>query len=81
LTTAISVPFQIVPLIGLQWSGAGFLIQLNGNNSLSPVTIYASTNLFTWLLVYTNGPTNGPIDFLDSSATNYRARFYQIVEP
>ena len=81
LTAATSAPFQIVPLIGLQLSGAGFLISLNGNNTLEPVTIYASTNLFAWVEVYTNGTTNGPIYFLDTSATNYRARFYQIIRP
>lgn len=81
LTTAVSLPFQILPLIGLQLSGSGFLISLNGNNSLNPVTIYASTNLFNWVEVYTNGPTNGPIEFLDPSATNYPARFYDIVVP
>jgi hypothetical protein len=80
LTTAISVPFQIVPLIGLQWTGAGFLIQLNGTNSLAPVIIYASTNLSSWIPIYTNAPTNGPIQFLDASATNYRARFYHTSE-
>ncbi len=80
LTTATSVPFQIVPLIGLQWTSTGFLIQLNGTNSLAPVTIYASTNLFSWIPIYTNAPTNGPIQFLDTSATNYRARFYHIFE-
>ncbi|HWY78290.1 MAG TPA: hypothetical protein VN281_21925 [Verrucomicrobiae bacterium] len=80
LTTAISVPFQIVPLIGLQWTATGFLVQLNGTNSLAPVIIYASTNLSSWIPIYTNAPTNGPIQFLDTSATNYRARFYHTSE-
>lgn len=81
LTTAVSVPFQVLPLIGLQLSHSGCLIQLNGNNDLSPLSIYASTNLFTWTLIYTNGPTNGQIQILDSSATNFPARFYQMVKP
>jgi hypothetical protein len=80
LTTAISVPFQIVPLIGEQWSSAGLLLQLNGSNNLGPTTISASTNLVTWVPIYTNAPTNGQIQFLDTSATNYRIRFYKIVE-
>lgn len=79
LTSAISAPFEIVPLIGLKWSNAGFLIQLNGTNSLAPTTISASTNLFFWIPIYTNAPTNGSIQFLDSSATNYPVRFYRIV--
>ena len=81
LTTAVSVPFQILPLLGLQVSHSGFLIQLNGNNDLNPLSIYASTNLFTWTLIYTNGPTNGQIQILDSAATNYPARFYHLVVP
>jgi hypothetical protein len=80
LTTADSVPFAVVPLIGLQLTNGGFLIQLNGTNSLAPVTIYASTNLSSWVLIYSNPPTSGPIQFLDTSATNYRARFYRIFE-
>ena len=79
LTSAVSVPFQILPLVGLEQTGAGFEISLNGNNDLEPVSVYASTNLYNWVLIYTNGPTNGPIDILDSAATNYRARFYEIV--
>jgi hypothetical protein len=80
LTTAISVPFAIVPVIALQYSNMGFLVQLNGTNSHGPTTIYASTNLSSWTLIYSNAPTNGVIQFLDTSATNYRARFYEIIE-
>ncbi|HEV2327686.1 MAG TPA: hypothetical protein VGY56_02730 [Verrucomicrobiae bacterium] len=81
LTQAVSVPFQILLLLGLQVSHSGFLIQLNGNNDLNPLSIYASTNLFTWTLIYTNGPTNGQIQILDSAATNYPARFYHLIIP
>jgi len=80
LTAAVSLPFQIVPLIGESLSSTGLLLQLNGTNSFGPVTIYTSTNLFVWFPIYTNAPTNGPIQFLDSAATNYRVRFYKIVE-
>ncbi len=80
LTTAISLQFQILPLIGLQWTNNGFLIRLNGTNGLAPITIYASTNLSSWIPIYTNVPTNGSILFLDTAATNYRARFYHILE-
>jgi hypothetical protein len=80
LTTATSLPFEIAPLIGLKWTNTGFLIQLSGANGLAPITIYASTNLTSWIPIYTNVPTNGPILFLDAAATNYRARFYHIFE-
>lgn len=84
LTSAISVPFQILPLIGLQLTNTGALIQLNGSNGFGPVTIYASTNLgnpLAWIPIFTNAPTNGSIQFLDTSATNYHARFYRFTGP
>ena len=84
LTSAISVPFQILALIGLQWTNTGFAIQLNGSNNFSSVTIYASTNLgnpAAWAAIYTNPPTNGSIQFLDTAATNYPRRFYRFTQP
>jgi hypothetical protein len=58
------------------WNGS---INTDWFNSTA-VTIYASTNLSSWSPIYTNAPTNGPILFLDTAATNYRARFYHILE-
>lgn len=84
LTSAISTPFQILSLIGLQWTNSGFDIQLNGSNNSSTVTIYATTNLgnpAAWLPIYTNPPTNGSINFLDTTATNYLRRFYRFTQP
>lgn len=84
VTSAISVPFQILSLIGLQWTNTGFAIQLNGRNNFSSVTIYASTNLgktTAWIPIYTNPPTNGSIQFLDTAATNYPWRFYRFTQP
>jgi hypothetical protein len=80
LTATVSAGFQIVPLIGETLSGSGLLLQLNGTNSLGTTTISASTNLVTWVPIYTNPPTNGVIQFLDTSATNYRSRFYKVVQ-
>jgi hypothetical protein len=80
LTAGVSVPFQILPLVGVQWSNNTFLIQLNGNNNLGSVIIYASTNLTAWVPIYTNAATNGPIQFLDTSASNYPMRFYKFTE-
>ena len=84
LTSSLSVPFQILPLIGLQPTNTGFLIQLNGSNISSTVTIYASTNLANaaaWIPIYTNPPTNGSVQFLDTAATNYSRRFYRFTQP
>lgn len=84
LTSAISMPFQIRSLFGLQSTNTGFLIQLNGSNDSSTVTIYASTNLANaaaWMPIYTNPPTNGSIQFLDTAATNYPRRFYRFTQP
>ncbi len=84
VTSVISVPFQILPLIGLQWTNTGFAIQLNGSNNSSTLTIYASTNLANaaaWIPIYTNPPTNGSIQFLDTAATNYSRRFYRFTQP
>src|SRR5262249_9524917 len=81
LTAGVSTSFQIVPPIGMQLTGAGFLLQLNGTNSHAVTTIDVSTNLSsTWLPLYTNAPTNGVIQFLDAAATNYPIRFYRIIE-
>jgi hypothetical protein len=81
LTTGISAPFQIVPLIGMQFTGGGVLLQLNGTNSHGITTIDVSSNLLSsWLPIYTNAPTNGVIQFLDTAATNYPIRFYRIIE-
>jgi hypothetical protein len=80
VASVTSVPFQIVPLIAQFWTNGGYLLQLNGTNGQAPVTIYASTNLLYWVPIYTNAPTNGMIQYLDSSATNYPARFYHILE-
>jgi hypothetical protein len=80
LTAAVSSPFAIVPLFGVQPTNGGAWLQLNGTNSLGPTTIYASTNLLSWLPVCTNPPTSGPIYYLDTAATNFPFRFYRYVE-
>jgi hypothetical protein len=78
LTAGVSNPFQIVPVLGGQYGAGGFLLELNGTNNRGAVIIYASTNLTAWAPIYTNAPTNGPIWFLDSAATNDPFRFYSI---
>ena len=79
LTAAKSIGFAIVPLIQTEWSNSGFVLLLNGTNSLGPTIISASTNLMSWTPIYTNAPTNGAIIFLDPASTNFPHRFYQAV--
>jgi hypothetical protein len=43
-----------------------------------PYVIQASTDLAAWLPVFTN-VVGGPVDFIDSAATNYGRRFYRIL--
>lgn len=80
LTAVNSVPFQIGPAIGVQFTSAGALLQLNADNDLGTITIYASTNFHSWIPIETNAPTNGMILFLDSAATNFPYRFYHVTE-
>jgi len=80
LTPGISAAFRIVPLIEVQWTNGGFMMQLNGTNSFGPTVISASTNLADWKPIYTNAPTTNVIQFFDADSTNFRVRFYRAVE-
>ena len=80
LTTAMSNPFSIVPLIQVRWTNGGFMLQLNGTNTFGPTIISASTNLLSWTPIYTNPPTTNVIQFFDAASTNFPARFYRAVE-
>jgi hypothetical protein len=42
--------------------------------------VYASTNLSTWLPIFTNPPIAGTLDYLDGSSTTISVRFYRIGE-
>src|ERR1017187_8605147 len=78
--TATSAAFAIVPLIGTQWTGNGFVLSLNGTNSPLSTIISASTNLVSWTPIYTNAPTNGAIIFLDPASKTFPYRFYSILQ-
>jgi hypothetical protein len=80
LATATSTAFMIVPLIGAQWTGNGFVLSLNGSNSPLSTIVSASTNLVSWTPIYTNAPTNGAIIFLDPASTYFPYRFYRILQ-
>lgn len=57
-------------------SGGSGTFQLSVTSPAASVIIQASTNLLTWVPVYTNLP---PFTFSDSNATSFRYRFYRAV--
>jgi alpha-L-rhamnosidase len=64
----------------LQMTVNGFQMQVFGQDGTSPVVIFASTNLFDWLPVFTNPAHLGTIQFIDPAATNFPRRFYKAAE-
>jgi hypothetical protein len=64
---------------GTRWTSNGFQMELDGLDG-SGLVIYASSNLVSWLPIYTNSTASGTLQFLDSRATNFLHRFYRAVE-
>ena len=56
------------------------LLQVDGAAGITPVVIYASTDLMNWTPIFTNPPVAGSVPFLDSSATGFSQRFYRAGE-
>jgi hypothetical protein len=76
-TPAISpLIFNLVPP-NLQMTATGFQLQVDGAAGVTPVVIYASTNMTDWTPIFTNPPVAGSLPFLDSSATGFSQRFYR----
>jgi len=69
-----STPPVIVPHLGFGAQG-GFQLSIT-NDSGSSVVIQASTNLTTWLPVFTNV---APFTFTNLDSTNYSQRFYRAI--
>jgi uncharacterized repeat protein (TIGR01451 family) len=69
---SVSTPPQLSAVL-VGGSGA---FQLSVTNGTGSVIIQASTNLLTWVPVYTNTP---PFTFSDANKTNYSRRFYRAV--
>ena len=65
----------------LQMANGTFHMQVTGSSGQGPIVIYATTNLLTWVPIYTNAPTAGPFVFEDATAGNFPHRFYQAREP
>jgi len=64
----------------LQMTAAGFKFQVEGAGGSGIVLIEASTNFTDWTPILTNPPASAPVQFLDSSATNFPVRFYRAQE-
>ena len=76
--TIILVGVPTPPTLTGTVSGPGNHITFHVDDSFAPipVIIQASTNLMTWVNVYTNTTA---YDFTDVNATNYPVRFYRAV--
>jgi Immunoglobulin domain/Regulator of chromosome condensation (RCC1) repeat len=61
----------------LQMTTNGFQLQVDNSAGILPVVIEASSNLTDWQPIFTNPPTAGWFQFLDSTATNSSQRFYR----
>ena len=58
----------------------GFQLQLVGILTTNPVVILGSTNLVSWLPLFTNPATTGSIQFLDVNGNKLPARYYRARE-
>lgn len=61
-----------------QPSASGFQLHLDGITGANFI-VYASTNLTTWIPLYTNTTQSGAADFLDTASSQFRARYYKVV--
>jgi hypothetical protein len=58
----------------------GFQLTLEGVLTANPVIIFGSTDLVTWVPLFTNPPTTGTVHYVDFTATNFPWRFYRARE-
>ena len=58
----------------------GLQFRLDSVYATNAVLIYASTDLISWLPIFTNPPATGSVLFLDAAATNISQRFYRALE-
>jgi Regulator of chromosome condensation (RCC1) repeat len=65
---------------GLLFTNDDFVLNLKALSGHGAVIIYASTNLQSWLPIFTNPPVLGSLQFSDPTATNFPFRFYRALE-
>jgi hypothetical protein len=58
----------------------GLQLELDAVYATNSVVIYASTDLVSWLPIFTNPPSTNSVRFLDAAATNAPQRFYRALE-
>lgn len=61
-------------------TGDGFHLNVSQLSGHGPIVIYSSTNMADWKPIFTNPPSAGTIEWIDSSATNGLMRFYRANE-
>jgi hypothetical protein len=61
-------------------SSEGFVFQLGGLTGHGPIIIFASTDLLSWLPIFTNPPVVGTMQFSDTNAAYLPFRFYRAAE-
>ncbi len=59
----------------IQWTSAGLELQLSGLTGHGAVVLYMSTDLASWIPIYTNPPATGSLRYLDPTATNSASRY------
>ena len=67
-------------LTNLVMTTNGLKLELDSVYAANSVVIFASTDLVSWLPIFTNPPAAGSVLFLDSAATNAALRFYRAQE-
>lgn len=67
-------------LTNLVMTSNGLKLELDSVYAANSVVIFVSTDLVSWLPIFTNPPATGSVLFLDSAATNAPQRFYRAQE-
>jgi len=62
------------------FTNGGFQFEIGGLSGHGEVVIYASSNLFNWVPVFTNPPVSGTLRFFDAGAGSRFLRFYRLEE-
>ncbi|HRZ99357.1 MAG TPA: hypothetical protein P5055_01360 [Candidatus Paceibacterota bacterium] len=70
-TTAVATPLTATPLFD-----GNFGLRVGGLTGEGILFIYRSTNLASWLMVFTNPPSTGSLEWYDRENTNMPAAFY-----
>jgi hypothetical protein len=61
-------------------TGQGFSLRVAGLSGHGPLIVYASPDLKNWIPFFTNAPSLGYVQVLDTAGTNQPRRFYRAFE-